>query len=361
MNPLKMSRTCVSLAGAAALLGAALFTSCGDETETPNACAVDKGAALQANSCMNEVDKVDWQIWAVHEEREEVLVISGPRVQTDRTISLAGMLKKPWGVTFDRMGLNAYVTAQGTEAAAYADGGLLTLSVLNLNVSKTTPLGRPLTLIRRGANEKLYALNPRDMTIEVINAGTAAIETSFAAMATGATGLPVDIIMPADGTKGYLVFDGAVGIIDLGTNTITGSYPTGAGSKSAALSNDGKLYVANSGTGKLSVIDLSKSGAEAVTAFMPEIPGVSSVTLGFDIWATGNGKTSFYSPSGELRCEIETPMASTLLTSPNCSRIYILQGSTIVQIKDYAKVEKTLDLMGGTIRDWAIVQLVLTM
>jgi YVTN family beta-propeller protein len=160
------------------------------------------------------------------------------------------------------------------------------LAVLNL----AGPVARADDTARSA--ERLYVTDERGGTVVIVDPRAASV---LARIAVGKR--PRGIQLSADHKRAYVALSGSpiggpnvaesklpppdrrydgIGVVDLQSQQLINTYPSGADPETFALSHDGKLlYVSNEDTGQLSAIDLTAGTLRATVAVGSEPEGVA--------------------------------------------------------------------------------------
>ena len=153
------------------------------------------------------------------------------------------------------------------------------------------PLGDVVQSITRSSGSTYICVNVSNK-IEVVNS------VSFAEEAT-ITGVTQPRYMATNGTTGYVSCwgnGGEINMINLLTNTVTGSIPTGSGPERVTISNN-NLYVANSGgygtDSTVTVIDLATNTVTATIDIGAYNPGAIVNGSNNNIWVLAKGKVIY--------------------------------------------------------------------
>jgi len=208
----------------------------------------------------------------------------------------------PAGIAVTPNNLFAYVANNNNYSISGAD----TVSVLNLtnNTVKTTisdpSFNQPYTVTINASGTTAYVTNSNSTTVTIIDIGTNTVTGTIGGF-NGPSGL---VISPTDETIAYVNNYGygmgsgtgtTVSVVDLQTKMITASITVGIAPAALAITPDGAfVYVANyengnPGTGTISVIETSDN------TVIDTIPGFSGP---FAIAITPNGKYAYVTNFG---------------------------------------------------------------
>jgi DNA-binding beta-propeller fold protein YncE len=151
------------------------------------------------------------------------------------------------------------------------------------------PLGDVVQSVTKSGGSTYICVNVSNK-IEVVNSTTFKEEATI-------TGVSQPRYMVANGSTGYVSsWNGIVAMLDLTTNTITGTIPVGAGPEKMVINNN-NLYVANSGGyGKdstISVIDLSTNTVSTTITINGYNPTAIVNGIGNTIWVLAKGKVIY--------------------------------------------------------------------
>lgn len=234
--------------------------------------------------------------------------------ECNRTIATIGVGNSPNGITITPDGNFAYVANNNNDGLV--DGN--TVSVLNLKTNQRiatitdSSFNEPYTVTINADGTKAYITNSGGTTITIIDIATNAVIGTI----TGFDG-PSGMVITPDGKTAYVNNYGSsagvgsgnstiVNIVDLETETITGTITVGLAPASIAIRPDGLFvytinYVTgNPGTGTISIIQTSDN---TVVGTIPGFFGPFGIVINSDgtkAYVTNFGSNNFSPLSGGI-------------------------------------------------------------
>lgn len=152
----------------------------------------------------------------------------------------------PLGVVVDPADHRLYVTQPELDRVSVVDPA-------THDVVTTVPVGpRPTGIAIDSQRRRLYVANSGSTTVSVIDLATGVV------VHVDMLAHPVGVAVDARGDAYVSHSDGTVKVIDAGSGSVSATIPVGAKPEGVAFEPHGnRVYVANSGAGTVSVIDLA--------------------------------------------------------------------------------------------------------
>lgn len=188
---------------------------------------------------------------------DEMLVI---RTSDNRVVDSIPMTLQAAQIVFSPDGAYAYVAGFGDDPTA---GGVVFIRTSDRTIQATVPVSSPYGIALSPDGSRIYATDPRERQIAVINASTRTIERLIPDVYS-----PSGIAVAPDGLHVYVANYSGNSVLVMNTIDYSGSLvPVGLQPSGLAVSPDGsRVYVTNFGSGTASVISTSTNSVVATVA-----------------------------------------------------------------------------------------------
>ena len=249
----------------------------------------------------------------------------------NRTVATIGVGNSPAAIAITPDGNFAYVANNNDDSIPGAD----TVSVLNLKTNTVqqtisdASFNQPYTVTINANGTKAYITNSNSTTVTIIDIAT----NTVIGVIDGFDG-PSGFVITPDGNTAYVNNYGGPGgvgsgngttvnIVNLTTNTITGTITVGLAPASLAITPDGAfVYVinyvtGNPGTGTISVIQTSTNTViQTITGFFGPF-GIAITPDGKFAYVTNFGSNNFSPITGGMSPEVSGSTVSVVQLSTN--------------------------------------------
>ncbi len=262
-------------------------------------------------------------------------------VQASRIVKTIPVGNSPSGIAITPDNRFAYVANNNN--AGIVGGN--TVSVLNLETNKLVAtitdmsFAEPYTITINADGTKVYVTNSNGSTITIIDTATNTVTGTI-----GGFDGPSGMVITPDGTTAYVNNYGGpdgvgsgnattVNVVNLDTNTISGTITVGLAPASLAITPDGAfVYVinyvdGNPGTGTISVIQTSDN---TVTDTITGFSGPFSIAItpdGATAYVTNFGSNNFSPLSGGISSEVSGTTVSAVDLNTNSIKATITLGN----------------------------------